>query len=290
MLAASAKTRFPDADMRQMEGAEFQRFLYIPEKPEKPKESDPLEIFNEIEIRGDGTIGCRLITRTRSPAGITRAKSHVLLSFRDSTRNSTRNSVRNSIRDSARDSIEEISFSETVDGDGEDPFEIPANRLYGEMVPLGPAYRNLIQKALLWEHRAEALVRAPDLKTAAIHCPGSSAGEGPLPDQLGSPFPLDAAFHLACAWGGRYADVVAFPVGMADRQILRPTRPGKIYLARVKPHGNRKNPASSPSDLLVFDIELHDALGICERAHGVQMRDVSRGRMRPPDWVNRKRV
>ncbi len=286
MLAASAKTRFPDADLRRMEGAEFQRFLYIPEKPEKPKESDALEIFNEIEIRGDGTIGCRLITRTRSPGGITRVKSHVLLSFRDSTRDSARNSIRNS----ARNSIEEISFSEAVNGDGEDPFEIPAHRLYGEMVPFGPAYRNLVQKALLWEDRAEALVRAPDLETAAIRCPGSSPGEGPLSDQLGSPFPLDAAFHLACAWGGRYANVVAFPVGMESRDILRPARPGEIYLARVKPRGNRKNPATSPSDLLVFDIELHDELGICERAHGVQMRDVSRGRMRPPDWINRKRV
>ena len=82
------------------------------------------------------------------------------------------------------------------------------------------------------------------------------------PGPLGSPFPLDAAFHTACAWGQRYAGVVAFPVGLDCRRVHRPTRPGDFYQAVVMPR--RTTP-----ELLVFDLALYDLDGgLCERVQG----------------------
>ncbi len=52
---------------------------------------------------------------------------------------------------------------------------------------------------------------------------------------LGSPFPFDAALHVACAWGQRYRGIVAFPVGFDRREIAVPTRAGETYRCRVVP-------------------------------------------------------
>ncbi|MFV9646580.1 MAG: hypothetical protein ACNYWU_12220, partial [Desulfobacterales bacterium] len=96
---------------------------------------------------------------------------------------------------------------------------------------------------------------------------------------LGSPFPLDAAFHAACAWGQRYSAVVGFPVGFDKRIVIQPTRPGDSYTCLILP-------VNVTTDLLAFDIWLYDLNGILfEAVSGVQMRDVSAGRMKPPQWV-----
>jgi hypothetical protein len=152
--------------------------------------------------------------------------------------------------------------------DSESEFRIPADRLYGELVPFGPVYHNIRDAVVIFEEGALADVAAAPHRTPT----------GPL----GSPFPLDAAFHMACAWGQRYAGVVAFPVGLEERRVLRPTIPGEVYRAVVRPV--RRDP-----DMLVFDMALIDADGAMrESARGVRMRDVSGGRLTPPDWVVRR--
>ncbi|MEA3435174.1 MAG: polyketide synthase dehydratase domain-containing protein, partial [Thermodesulfobacteriota bacterium] len=101
---------------------------------------------------------------------------------------------------------------------------------------------------------------------------------------LGSPFPLDAAFHAACTWGQRYPAVVGFPVGFDKRIIIKPTRPGNRYICLILP-------VNITTDLLVFDIWLYDLNGILfEAVPGVQMRDVSAGRTKPPLWVIKEGV
>jgi hypothetical protein len=36
----------------------------------------------------------------------------------------------------------------------------------------------------------------------------------------------------------------------------------------------------------IFNAWIHDLQGdVCEVIEGIQMRDVSRGRMKPPDWI-----
>jgi len=96
---------------------------------------------------------------------------------------------------------------------------------------------------------------------------------------LGSPFPLDAAFHAACVWGQRYAGLVGFPVGFALRRVFAPTRPGSIYIARVSP--KKIHPDRFLADIWITDMDgaLHEAV------LDVVMKDVSGGRMEPPSWI-----
>ena len=241
VLAVSTRAVFPDLDIRSINDARFDKFLFI------PPEAETISAFNELRRLPDGRLEANLITRTRAPkAHITRTKTHVPLCFG---------------KQGGADSTIESPFPDL----GTDEFEISSDRLYQELVPFGPAYQNITDRVRMSESGAVAEVHAP------IH----STPPGPL----GSPFPLDAAFHAACAWGQRYAGVVAFPVGLFHRRVLIPTQPREIYQAVVKPVD--PDPA-----LLVFDLALFDAAGtLCESAPGVRMRDVSGGRLTPPEWV-----
>ncbi len=144
-------------------------------------------------------------------------------------------------------------------------FTVSARRLYDELVPFGPAYQNV----------------AGDIRLAANGASADISG-GNYPEAvgpLGSPFPLDAALHAACAWGQRYRGIVAFPVGFDRREIAVPTRAGETYRCRIAPL-----PDAGVS--LRFDILIAGGDGRpAEIVSGVTMRDISGGRRRPPDWV-----
>lgn len=145
------------------------------------------------------------------------------------------------------------------------PFVVPERRLYDELVPFGPAYRNVKGGLLMTQDGVVATVYGGDF-------PGA---EGPL----GSPFPLDAAMHAACAWGQRYRDRVVFPVGFDRREILVPTRTDRIYLCHVK-----AIPGDGP--VLRFDVWLYDRdRRLVETVRGLRMRDLLRGERTPPPWV-----
>ena len=144
-------------------------------------------------------------------------------------------------------------------------FTIPDQRLYDELVPFGPAYRNVVG----------------DLRLAAGGAWAEVSG-GNYPEavgSLGSPFPFDAALHAACAWGQRYRGIVAFPVGFDRREIACPTRAGETYRCRVVP-------LSDAGVALCFDILIACGDGRpAEVIRGVVMRDISGGRRKPPSWV-----
>lgn len=241
VLAAAVRKAAPGVDVLLIHEARFDKFLYLPQSAVR------IEAFADIEHLPGARVKAALITRHRaSRSGITRVKEHVCLIFGGNVPLDDALSIQGMM----------------LPGTG---FEIPAGALYAEMVPFAPAYHNIQERARMWPTGAEARVLAARHQTP--------------PGPLGSPFPLDAAFHTACAWGQRYAGVVAFPVGLDCRRILRPTRPGELYLAAVVPR--RTTP-----DLLVFDMALYDrAGGLCERVLGARMRDVSAGRMKPPKWV-----
>jgi hypothetical protein len=143
-------------------------------------------------------------------------------------------------------------------------FAVAADRLYRELVPFGPAWRNARDPILLFDRGAEALVAAP-------------AGRGER--LLGSPYPLDAALHVACAWCQRYGDTVAFPVGFRRRRVVHPIGPGETCRVRVEALG-------AGSGSFLFDLVVRDKGGRPrEVLSGVRMRDVSGGRLRPPAWI-----
>jgi hypothetical protein len=85
--------------------------------------------------------------------------------------------------------------------------------------------------------------------------------------------------HAACVWGQRFSEIVPFPTGFEKRIIYQKTKKGGSYLGRVVPVNVKPNS-------LIFDIWIYDPEGtIYESVSGIQMRDVSQGRLRPPHWI-----
>jgi phosphopantetheinyl transferase len=143
-------------------------------------------------------------------------------------------------------------------------FTVAPPALYGELVPFGPGFQTIGRPLYVAAEGALAVIEAPD---------------DPPDAPLGASRVLDAALHAACVWSQRHAGIVAFPVGFAQRRIVRPTRPGETYVGRIFP-------VRAEAGTLTFDIWILDAAGRpCEILQGVRMRDVSGGTLGPPAWV-----
>ncbi len=243
ILAVSTQCHMPHTKVTCILDVRFDKFLYI-----FPEEKN-ITAFNEIEVYENARIISKLITKTRSKkTPITRVKEHVTLNFTLTERTTEK-------RPFDGDTISEKTS-----------YRIPPERLYSELVPFGPAYHNV--EDLL--HFSESGAVAKVCSSSFIPCNEFL---------LGSPFPLDAAFHVACAWGQRYCHVVAFPVGLKERHIFYPTRTRESYKAVIIPIQNDPK-------LLIFDIWIYGQNGeVCEGVLGVRMKDVSAGRMTPPQWI-----
>jgi hypothetical protein len=245
VLADTVKGFRPDADITVLTDAGFDKFLYI-----EPGITQ-IAAFSDIAVHENGDIAATLLTKSRSQkSAITRIKEHASLCF--------------SLQPPE---LPEPPLDATATLDGR-CFKIPVEKIYCDLVPFGPAYQNIRRQLLLSEYGAIAKTAAPPDHTGADS-----------PECLGSPFVLDAAFHAACAWGQRYARMVAFPVKIEKRVIFKKTLPGTTYISRILPL--RIKP-----DLLIFDIWIYDQKGhIFEAVTGVRMRDVSAGRLKPPRWI-----
>jgi hypothetical protein len=242
LLAASVQSQWPDHDVRWMTNASFPRFLFI------ENGDGCIEAISEIQIDEKKNLIASLMTISPSPSGrVTRTKEHVRVCFPQT-----------------RPETELLPFSAASRLD-DACFEIAPRQLYAELVPFGPAFQNVSSILCLTVQGATAQVKA------AAHPQPSSL--------LGSSFPMDAALHCACAWGQRYAEVVAFPVGFSKRLVFRPTLAGETYFTRI-------NPVRIDAGLLVFNLWIYDFGGtLYEAILGVGMRDVSNGRLKPPDWI-----
>ena len=223
--------------------ASFPRFLHI------GPEDNRIEAFHELETRKNGDIVSRLLTMSVSRNGlIGRAKEHVVIRFK---------------REIPDIPILPFQTAARLEGEG---FNITADRLYRDLVPFGPSYHNVKDDTLfLTEAGAVAQLSSGSIRQAS--------------GILGSPFPMDAALHCACAWGQRFSGVVAFPVGFEERFIFQPTIPGETYFGRIIPVRANAQP-------LIFDLWIYDFDGAPREAIlGVAMKDVTAGRIKPPDWV-----
>jgi hypothetical protein len=248
LLTASTLRFRADVNARDIANARFDRFLFLEDLRDG---GAVVEIANRLDVTPAGSITAVLVTRSRSKkTAITRLKEHVTLQF--------------DVPGAAPVEPPAVATAGELSGR---PFAVPAHRLYAELVPFGPAYQTIRGVVQLTEDGALAQIETG--------IPGA-------PDQpLGSSFPLDAAFHAACAWGQRFRSIVAFPVGFDRRIVYRPTRAGRRYLGRVRPAV-----PYSRSDVLEFDLWIYDDEGNCrEGVLGLKMRDVSGGRLTPPAWV-----
>jgi len=252
--------------------ARFLRFL-VP-----PLAAGRMDVGALLAPRADGGVHARLVTtRPAGTSGMTRSVEHVAVTFGTGERPEPL----------------AADIAAAVEGVGS---TIPSARLYGEMVRFGPSFHNA----------ADPIVLTSSGATARLRCPGLRPAVGPL----GSPFPLDGAFHVCCAWGQSYADKVTFPVGYEARHILRPARVAGDYFCRifaVSPTTAGGEPASTAPGtqsrrrpevpgrmvragrrLLRFDVWIYNLEGeLAEVTLGLDMEDVSRGRLRPPEWAAR---
>lgn len=241
ILAENTRLSVPEMDKFEIYDASFPRFLYL------PFNAMEIQAFNEIVLWKDGSVSSSLLTIEASKSkSITRAREHVSLRLRAKS-----------------DPLEEIpvDIASALNGNC---FKVPSSRLYKEMVPFGISFQNTEGNIYLSRDGAVGYLRSPDL-----------APDG----ALGSPFPLDAAFHVACAWGQRFAGIVAFPVGFNKLIIKKNTESGQKYFCRVIP-------ADAKDSVFIFDIWIYDLEGtLYEAVLGLQMKDVSAGKMKPPGWI-----
>jgi len=245
ILAASVNKLKPDANVACMTNARFDKFLYIhPDEKHVPALSD-------MSVNEDGSITAGLLTKTKSPnTPITRTKEHATVRFSESVGQLPQLP---------------IDLASALEGP---TFDIPAKRIYSDLVPFGPAYRNIQGILHISEDGAIANIAAP-----------VTPDHNGRAELLGSPFPLDAAFHAACVWGQRFKRFVAFPLGFERRVILKHTRPGQTFFSRVRP-------TKLDSKWLVFDAWIYDSNGVLfEVVSGIRMTDISAGRMKPPPWI-----
>jgi hypothetical protein len=243
LLAKVIQTQFPDINIRCLNTARFSRFLTI------PPERQLLPVIIEADNTPNGSISARLMTSVRSKTGgIGRSLEHARVEFFPV--HVTQNPV---------PTLPDLDHSE---GSG---LLIPKELIYPGLIPFGKAFQNIIGPVSVWPGGASA--------------PLSGGDCGEEDDRLGSPFPLDAAFHVACVWGQRFTEQVLFPVGFETRAIHQKTQKGRIYQAWIFPLAVEQNP-------LLFDALILDSQGtFCEEIRGIQMQDVSQGRLRPPLWI-----
>jgi hypothetical protein len=207
-----------------------------------------LEMFVDIETTNDSVVAS-LLTSVKSKTGtISRIVEHARVEF--------------TAADSAPSPLPLPIVVKKLRGNC---INVPSTTIYRDLVPFGTAYQNIVGD----------LSASPEGALAYVSGGGNEADE----DLLGSPFPLDAAMHAACVWGQRFADIVSFPAGLEKRIIYKKTKKGGVYLGRVVPVNVNHNS-------LIFDAWIYDSDGIIyENINGIQMRDMSQGRLHPPDWI-----
>lgn len=243
LLAAGVAATHPEIDIRVMANVRFSRFLEI------PVGSSRVSALIEYRQNENGSIRAKLLSR-RQGKTMTRLQEHGEIHFSPAGENY------NSVSGFA---TEPLAAPEMM---------ISAEQVYRELVPFGPNYHTLEGTLRLCGQSAWGRLQAPVLG---------------IPDRvrelLGSPFPLDGAFHAACVLGQRSADFVPFPVGFDRRIIIRPTQPGGSYSTRVEL-------LSRTRDELLFDLHIFDdQKQVYESVTGVRMRDVSGGKIKPPEWI-----
>jgi hypothetical protein len=237
LLAAKVREIFPEMDIRVMEDVCFAKFLEI------PPEVAALDCFIECAKVSDGRVQVKLLSRTQFKA-MSRIKEHGEIIFPSA------HSV------DADPHPARIVYPAQSTGL---VTEISADYIYRELVPFGPNYQTLQETLFLSVDEAWGTVKAP-----VLHKDFDS-----IQEVIGSPFPLDGAFHAACVLGQQSVDFAPFPVGFARRVITRPTQPGCCYNIKILE-------ISRTSDELVFDLVIFDDEGrTYEAITGLYMRNVS---------------
>jgi len=233
LLASRVEEFYPGTDVRVMEDVHFAKFFEIPDGVTE------LSALIEWTVSGDGRIQGKLLSRIQMKA-MSRIREHGEISFPPAEPRGR--------------SMPDVDPAPPADS----AVEIPAEQIYRDLVPFGPAYQTLQGMLLLSEDRAWGRLKSPDFPLAKVSR-----------KTVGSPFPLDGALHAASVLGQQSVEFIPFPVGFDRRIIVRPTAPGCGYITRVVSAGTTRQE-------LIFDLTIFDNDGLVyEIVSGVRMRDVS---------------
>ena len=217
---------------------------------------DPIPAYVDIDTYENGDLGVKLLTRNRiKTSSISRIKEHAAVYYPFDP---------SGISEPMPDP--DASLFSALKGNC---IEIEPDSIYRELVPFGEAFHSIQDSITISGHGVIARIGTP-----AAHA-SPSISNTPC-----SPFPLDAAYHCACVWGQRYARTVAFPVGFEKRTLWHHTLPGESYFCRILP-------VQTHPQALVFDLWIVDEYGVLfEEDLGVSMKDVTAGRLKPPEWIS----
>ncbi|MEN6374354.1 MAG: polyketide synthase dehydratase domain-containing protein [Smithella sp.] len=214
-----------------------------------PDNADEITVFVNMEKGDDTEVTASLLSTLKSKTGnISRTVEHARVKFSSVAENHC--------------VAHPFDCVEKLDGEC---IDVPVAAIYRDLVPFGRAYRNIYG----------------DLTVSRTGALGYISGDNAVADDelLGSPFPFDAVLQMACIWAQRFTDIVPFPVGFVQRIIYRKTKKQTKYLGRIAPVAVAPQP-------LVFNAWIFDQQGaVYEIIQGIRMRDVSRGRMKPPAWI-----
>lgn len=213
-----------------------------------PPESVKLPVIVDMKSSATGGIIASLLTSIKSKTGnVRRTVEHASVEF--------------SVDDSS--GISPPVFHE-MKRQVKKCIQVSSIDVYRQLVVFGAAYQNIVGDLSVSEEGVHAVISGGNYE----------ANE----DLLGSPFPLDAVLHAACVWGQRFADIVSFPVGFEKRIIYQKTKKGGNYQGWVVP-------VSVTGKMLIFDAWIYKDDVICEIISGIQMKDVSGGRLKPPELI-----
>jgi phosphopantetheinyl transferase len=245
IMTRNIKLLLPDIKNHIIYNASFDKFIDV-------KDNEKISTFNDIEIFDDGTILSKLSTKIKAvKSGITRSIEHVRFEFK-----------KNDLP------FYELTYDIASALEGL-CLQVPADKIYADLVPFGPAYRNITGILYVSDSGAIAGILAPVYESS-----------GPL----GSPFVFDAALHAASVWCQKYYNTVAFPIGFGRRVILNPTSPAKKYFARIIPK-------QSEANIFIFDIWIYDNDGnLREAGLDVKFKDISSGKIKPAGWILEKNI
>ncbi|MFA5321494.1 MAG: polyketide synthase dehydratase domain-containing protein [Smithella sp.] len=205
-------------------------------------------VFVDLEKMCDGRISAALLTSVKSKTGtISREVEHACVEF--------------SAAESEQLTVLPFRAVNKLKGNC---ISVPSATIYRELVPFGAAYQNIVGDLSVSPEGSLAYISGGDNETDEY--------------LLGSPFPLDAVMHAACVWGQRFAGIVTFPVGFEKRVIYQKTEKKGEYLGRVVP-------VSVTRESLIFDAWIYEDDIMCESVSGIVMKDVTRGKLRPPEWI-----
>jgi len=214
-----------------------------------PPEKKIQQVHIDVEDSGDGGITTSLLTSLKSKTGnVSRDIEHAKVSFYSSDFEAFH----------APPSFHSVNKLEGQ------CISVPSITVYRDLIPFGLSFQNIVGDVSVSREGA----------VAYMFNRNNEADE----DLLGCPFAMDTVMHAACVWGQRFAGMVPFPVGFEKRIIYRKTKKGEEYLGRVVSLSVNK-------DSVIFDAWIYKNDVMYESISGMKLMDVTKGRMRPPDWI-----